>query len=104
MTTLSDLIGGGFVGFTGSQGPVGPIDTLTDVVIGTPNALDTGNILLYDGSEWVNSSDLTILTTTLNTVFDPLVRQTDNTQITAISVGTTAPTFPATGDLWVDTN
>lgn len=77
---------------------------LGDIIIGTPNPLTTGDILAYDGTGWTNSPDLTTLTTTLNILFDPISRQTDNTQITAISVGTTAPSTPAVGDLWVDTN
>ncbi len=72
----------------------GPLDGLSDVVISTPNV---DNVLMYDGSSWIN--DATISTNVLT----PLGRSTSGLLV-PITVSTTAPTSPSTGDLWVDTN
>lgn len=75
----------------------GPLDGLSDVVIGTPNTLTNGDSLVYNGTNWINDPKF-------NTYLLPITRQTDTTDIVAISVSTTAPSSPAVGDLWVDTN
>lgn len=98
---------GGVQGIQGAQGTFAGsanLNALTDVVIGTPNALTTGDILAYDGSDWINDPVLNTTIISLNTILDPITRQTDTTQIVAISVGTTPPAVPAVGDLWIDTN
>jgi hypothetical protein len=70
------------------------LDGLTDVVItGTPA---TGDVLRYSGGQWIND-------TYVQTILSPVSRQTTQT-LTPISVGTTAPSSPTIGDLWVDTN
>jgi hypothetical protein len=98
---VQGAIGVGAPGAQGVQGAPGggagstALDDLTDVVIGG-TALTTGDVLLYDGTQWINSPDVQV-------ILSPVVRQTTQT-ITPISVGTTAPLSPAVGDLWVDTN
>ncbi len=72
----------------------GPLDGLSDVVISTPNV---DNVLMYDGTVWIN--DPTISTNVLT----PLTRSTSGLLV-PITVSTTAPGSPSTGDLWVDTN
>lgn len=82
------------------------IDDLGDVVIGTPTVLDVGDVIAYDGTNWTNAPEYAVAlatTQTLAVIIDPVTRQTDPL-IVPISVGTTAPTSPAIGDLWVDTN
>ncbi len=73
----------------------GPLDGLSDVVISAP--LNVEDVLMYDGSTWIN--DATISTNVLT----PLGRSTSGLLV-PITVSTTAPTSPSTGDLWVDTN
>jgi hypothetical protein len=88
------LLGSGDLVISGGGGS-STLDGLTDVVLGgTP--LATGDILLYNGTEWENSSDV-------QTILTPVLRQTTQT-LKPISVGTTAPSTPSVGDLWVDTN
>lgn len=72
----------------------GPLNDLTDVVITTPA---TNQVLFYNGTNWVNDS-------TIDTkVLTPLTRSTSGLLI-PITVSTTAPGSPSTGDIWVDTN
>jgi hypothetical protein len=91
------LLGSGDLVISGGGG--GTLDGLTDTIITTATE---GDVLYYDGTNWVN--DASINTVLLNYVTIPLSRQTNTTEIKPISVGTTAPALPSTGDLWVDTN
>ena len=98
---------GGAQGIQGAQGTFAGsanLNALTDVIVGTPNALTTGDVLAYNGSDWINDPVLNTTIASLNTILNPVTRQTDTAKIVAISVGTTPPTVPAVGDLWIDTN
>ena len=75
-------------------GPIA-LNDITDVTIGG-TALATGDVLRYTGTEWINDAYV-------QTILSPVSRQTTQT-LKPISVGTTAPVSPQTGDLWVDTN
>jgi hypothetical protein len=90
------LLGSGNLVISGGSGT---LDGLTDTVITTATE---GDVLYYDGTNWIN--DPSINNVLLNYVTIPISRQTNATEIKPISVGTTAPTLPSTGDLWVDTN
>ena len=90
--------------YLSSGGGGGNLDALTDVVIGTPYTLTNGDVLVYDGADWINSPDIGGALSSISTFINPVTRQTNSNEITAISVGATAPSTPATGDLWVDTN
>ena len=79
----------------------GNLDSLSDVVIATPAA---GDVLSYNGTNWENNADVSNFIASTSIALDPLLRQSNTIAIVAISVGTTAPTSPAIGDLWVDTN
>lgn len=102
MVNLTTLISGGITNLP--QVSTG-IDGLNDVEIGVTNVLDASNYLIYDGVNWINDSGDTalVLTSTLNSVLTPLARTTSGV-LAPVTVGTTAPTSPNTGDLWVDTN
>lgn len=79
------------------------LDGLNDVDLVT-EPLVIGDVLIYDGTKWFNTPDITAgVTAYFATVATPVARQTGNT-VVAISVGTTAPSTPSVGDLWVDTN
>ena len=93
--------GSGVLSFTTVSGGSSNLNGLTDVTITTSAA---GDVLSYDGAEWVNNPAFAATLTAVVTALDPLSRQTDTTDIVPISVGTTAPASPAVGDLWVDTN
>jgi len=86
-------------------GGASTLDGLTDVVIGGTNALAADQTLLYDGTNWINDDGSLVLVygATVANVLTPLTRTTSG-ELTPITVGTTAPTSPAVGDLWVDTN
>lgn len=81
------------------------LDGLTDVVIGGTNTLAADQVLYYDGTNWINDdgSLLTVAGLTATSVLTPLSRSTGG-EVVPITVGTTAPSSPAVGDLWVDTN
>lgn len=83
------------------SGGAGTLDDLTDTIIATPIE---GNVLYYNGTNWINDQSITTTLTALDTALSPILRQTVTTEIKPISVGTTAPTSPVLGDLWVDTN
>lgn len=93
------LLGSGDLVISGGGG--GTLNDLTDTVITTPTE---GDVLYYDGATWINDASVVSTLVTINTALIPLARQTTTTEIKAISVGTTAPSTPSTGDLWVDTN
>ena len=93
------LLGSGDLVISGGGG--GALNDLSDVAITTPTE---GDVLYYDGATWINDASVASSLVTINTALAPLARQTTTTEVKAISVGTTAPTTPSTGDLWVDTN
>jgi len=93
-TYWSTISGGGSV----------TLDSLTDVIIGNTTALATGDVLWYNGTEWENNAEIAFYLAAHITNLAPLSRQSNATAIVAMSVGTTAPSSPAVGDLWVDTN
>lgn len=93
------VLGSGDLVISGGGG--GTLNDLTDTIITTPVL---GNVLYYNGTNWVNDQGITNSVTTFNTALSPLSRQTVTTEIKPISVGTTAPSSPSVGDLWVDTN
>lgn len=100
MVALTTLISGGITNLP--QVGTG-LDGLNDVDL-VSNPLAIGDVLIYDGTNWITTPDITTgITDYLNKVATPVARQTGTT-IVPISVGTTAPTSPAIGDLWVDTN
>jgi hypothetical protein len=80
------------------------VDELTDVVIGGSTSLAAADVLSYNGTEWENNPEFASSIITLLDVVAPRTRQSNTSAIVAMSVGTTAPSSPAVGDLWVDTN
>lgn len=83
----------------------GPLDGLSDVVLGGVNPVTAGDVLYYNGTNWINDAEVGITLADYTTkVVTPLDRQSGSTTIVPISVGTTAPSTPNTGDIWVDTN
>lgn len=101
MVDLTTLISGGVTNLP--QVSTG-INGLSDVIIGGTNTLAMSDVLYYNGTEWENSPDFASSIATFSTWLTPITRQSNTSAIVAISVGTTAPTSPAVGDLWVDTN
>ncbi len=81
------------------------IDGLNDVVIGGTNTLAADQVLYYNGTNWINDdgSLFTVAALTATSVLTPLSRSTGG-ELVPITVGTTAPSSPSIGDLWVDTN
>jgi hypothetical protein len=101
MVDLTTLISGGITNLP--QVGTG-IDGLNDVILENTTTLATGDVLWYNGTEWENNAEFTtVLTQHINNLA-PLSRQSNTSAIVAMSVGTTAPSSPAVGDLWVDTN
>lgn len=96
--------GSGVLSFTTVSGSGALIvDDLADVDL---VAIQTGDVLVYDTSTstWSNTPDIyAAVLAYLTNVAPSLDRQT-SLPLVPISVGTTAPTTPNTGDLWVDTN
>lgn len=96
------LLGSGDLVISG--GGSSNLDGLTDVVIGTPNTLTSQDVLIYNGTNWINDPNLSATVTAVDSALAPILRQTVTTEIKPISVGTTAPSTPDLFDLWVDTN
>ena len=106
-TSLNNLLGGMYIGYTGSQGPIGYTGSAgsgSGAVYGVAASTATGGANLdftadsvaTDTVKFAQSKFATVTQTDVNTI---TVGTTYN-----ISVGTTAPTSPQVGDLWVDTN
>ena len=76
----------GPTGPQGATGPVGPISDLSDVTIATAA---TGHILVYDGSEWVNTDYKYPVTATGATSGDILVYNTSNNALSFKAAFTT---------------
>ncbi len=101
MVTLTTLI---LNGATNLPQVGANLAALSDVVIGGTNTLAMSDVLYYNGTEWENDPSFAQALTSALGYLDPLTRQSNTNAIVAISVGTTAPSSPAVGDLWVDTN
>ncbi len=101
MVDLTTLISGGITNLP--QVGTG-LDGLNDVILENTSTLATGDLLWYNGTEWENNAEIALYVAAHIDNLAPLSRQSNATAIVAMSVGTTAPTSPAVGDLWVDTN
>ncbi len=95
--------GTNWINDTDATSGTGTLDGLSDVVLGG-TALATGDVLYYNGTNWVNDNSVSTTIASIANILDPVSRQSNTSAIVAISVGTTAPSSPAVGDLWVDTN
>jgi hypothetical protein len=80
------------------------LDQLTDVILNNTTTLASGDVLWYNGTEWENNAEIATLLNDFLIALTPISRQSNTSAIVAMSVGTTAPSSPAVGDLWVDTN
>lgn len=89
--------------FSGGGGGATNLDGLTDVVVSGPVE---GDVLSYDGTQWNNNGGITTTLQEYTIAFaTPLQRQEGlSLNMTPISVGTTPPSLPEIGDLWVDIN
>ena len=101
MVNLTTLISGGITNLP--QVGTG-LDGLNDVILNNTTTLAAGDVLWYNGTEWENNAEIALYVLAHITKLAPLSRQSNTTAIVAMSVGTTAPSSPAVGDLWVDTN
>jgi hypothetical protein len=97
-------VNGTTVGPLSAGGGGSNLDSLTDVDLVTNAPVVTGDSLVYNGTQWVNNGDIAASISTFATNLAPLSRQSNTSAIVAMSVGTTAPSSPSIGDLWVDTN